>query len=462
MAGITLKSFRARTMAEALSSVKKELGKDAVILHTRSYKVGSILGLFGRPMVEITASVGVPIARDSRPRPSSGGGSPENQPAATSAAPVRAAALERAYGLPPAVRPAAETAPVPAKAVAAARAEVVQANQQAASAGISPDLREELAALKTMMGQVLQSSLRDGAPAAPMPAGLLRVYLRLIQNDVSRELADEISAEVRDELTPAELAEEAIVRQAVLRRLESLMPADASLTPPAREADGRPLTIALIGPTGVGKTTTLAKLAAAYRLRHGKKVALITADTYRIAAVDQLRTYANILGVPLRVAGSPAEMSAACDELADHDVILIDTAGRSPSDADRLEELGDLLDAARPHQVHLVLAAVASEPVLVRAAERFSPMRPTRMIITKLDEAASFGVLVNVAQRVGARLSFVTTGQEVPDDIEPGRADRLARLVLDGRPAPTPRPAPRAGPVTGAARRDAPHTGVGG
>ena len=443
MAGMTLKTYRAPTMAEALTSVKKELGKDAVILHTRTYKVGTFLGFFGKQMVEITASVGVGIASAREVRQSARQAaslSSGHEPPAKPAAAIRSAALERAYGLPPGVHiavkapPATSPTALSAASATPARAAVSSANSAAASAAFTPDLRDELNALKQMMGQVLQSTIRDGAPAVAMPPGLLKLYLKLIQNDVSRELADEIASDVRDELSPGELADEGIVRQAVLRRLESLIPADASIATPARDQDGRPLTVALIGPTGVGKTTTLAKLAAAYRLRHGKRVALITADTYRIAAVDQLRTYANIIGVPLKVAGTPEEMDAACQEFADFDVVLIDTAGRSPSDHQRLNELGELLDAARPHQVHLVLAAVASESVMVRTAERFSAMRPTRMIFTKLDEAASFGVLVNVAQRVGAKLSYVTAGQEVPDDIEPGRSDRLARLILDGRP----------------------------
>jgi flagellar biosynthesis protein FlhF len=212
--------------------------------------------------------------------------------------------------------------------------------------------------------------------------------------------------------------------------------------------------MALVGPTGVGKTTTVAKLAASFKLRHGRSVALITSDTYRIAAVDQLRTYASIIGLPLKVVMTPDEMRTAIDDLreAGHDLILIDTAGRSQNNTDRLAELAAFLDAARPDQTHLVLSSAASEAVLVRTAQAFASTRPNHILFTKLDEAVNFGVLVNVVQRVarelrlsqidprsaaqrggGIPLSFVTTGQEVPDHIEPGRADRLARAVLDNR-----------------------------
>jgi flagellar biosynthesis protein FlhF len=151
--------------------------------------------------------------------------------------------------------------------------------------------------------------------------------------------------------------------------------------------------------------------------------------------VDQLRTYAEIIGLPLKVVLTPAEMAPACASLGSADVILVDTAGRSPRDTGRLDELRRFLAEARPHQTHLVLSGTASQTAMVEAAERFAVVRPDRVIFTKLDEAVNFGVLFNVARRLSLRLSYVTTGQEVPDHIEQGRSDRLARLVLDGAPA---------------------------
>ena len=195
-------------------------------------------------------------------------------------------------------------------------------------------------------------------------------------------------------------------------------------------ADGRPLTIALVGPTGVGKTTTLAKLAASFKLRHQRRVGLITADTYRIAAVDQLRTYANIIGLPLQVVLTPAEMRQAVHALKHCDVILIDTAGRSQNDACRLGELREFLEAARPHETHLVLSSTASEKVLLREAEAFVTVGVDKVILTKLDEAVSFGMVVTALRRIGRELSFFTTGQEVPDHIEVSEPRRLAELVL--------------------------------
>ncbi|HBS29849.1 MAG TPA: hypothetical protein DEB06_10470, partial [Phycisphaerales bacterium] len=295
-------------------------------------------------------------------------------------------------------------------------------------------IEDELASIKRMVGHVFRSTRTAGHPS--MPEALFDCYLKLIESEVASEIADEITGAVRDELDPAELDDPAIVQQAVLRRLAGFIPVCNDPAKASRAPDGRPLTIALIGPTGVGKTTTIAKLAATYKLRHGRKVGLITCDTYRIAAVDQLRTYANIIGLPLKVVLTPAEMRAGVDSLSECDAVLIDTAGRSPRDHGRLDELRAFLDAARPHQTHLVLSSTAGESCLADAAARFAPLGCDRLILTKLDEAVNFGVLVNIARKVDARLSFVTTGQEVPDHIEPGNPDRLARMVMSGPPTP--------------------------
>jgi len=296
-------------------------------------------------------------------------------------------------------------------------------------------MREELSAIRQMVGQVLERQNVSGGtapkagPSANMPRALFDCYLRMLSQDVSEEFADRIVASVRDELGPERLDDPELVRQAVQRQLSAAIPV---ATEPVRltPSDGRPLTIALVGPTGVGKTTTLAKLAAAFKIHHGKRVGLITADTYRIAAVDQLQTYANIIGLPLRVALTPQSMSAAVASFVDCDVILIDTAGRSQNDRERLDELRAYLESARPHEVHLVLSGTASEKVLMREVDAFSKVGVDKVVLTKLDEAVSFGMLVSVIGRVGKKLSFITTGQEVPDHIEAGQADRLAALVM--------------------------------
>lgn len=397
---VTIRTYRGKSVAEAIALVKKDLGSRAVILSTRSYKAGGLFGFRARTITEITASDQPP----SRGRPS----------------------LPRT----PATKVRDEVAvarPVPT----VQEPSLKQVAQMIVAANAKTPIEDELAAIKKMVGQVLRSS---NAPTQPgMPEALFECYQRMLESAVASEIASEIAGQVRDELSPAELKDGERVRGAVLSRLATLIPVcgeAAGVGRGGRGADGRPLTIALVGPTGVGKTTTIAKLAATYRLKQGRRVGLITCDTYRIAAVDQLRTYAGIINIPLRVAMTPAEMRASCAAMADCDVILIDTAGRAPRDAARLGELRALIGAASPHQTHLVLSSSTAEASLLDAAARFAPLGCDRVILTKLDEAVSFGVVVNVLKRLNTRLSFVTTGQEVPDHIEAVTPDRLARLVM--------------------------------
>ena len=305
------------------------------------------------------------------------------------------------------------------------------------------DAREEMHAIKNMVSKILEQQQSGGGfggggggvvgigGVRPMPQQLFDMYLKLVGQELSDDLAENIVRKVERDLGATSLENTEVIRETVLRHLVELIPtADEPFASPPR--DGRPLTIALIGPTGVGKTTTAAKLAATFKLRHNQRVGLVTSDTYRIAAVEQLRTYAEIIKLPLKVVLTPEEMKQACHQLRDCDVILIDTAGRSQKDRSKLGELNTFIEAANPHEVHLVLSSTHSERVLLQEAEVFGAIRADKIILTKLDEAVSFGMLVNVIRQVGKQLSFVTTGQEVPDHIEPGRAERLARLVLEG------------------------------
>lgn len=399
---VTIRTYRGKSVAEAIALVKKDLGRSAVILSTRTYKAGGIFGFRARTMTEITASDqapgrGLPSVPRSRPQ--------QKLDVVVPAAPV-----------------------APAAALPASEPSLKQVAQMIVAANAKTPIEDELAAIKKMVGQVLRSA---SAPTQPgMPDALFECYQRMLESAVAAEIASEIAGQVRDELNLTELRDPERVRRAVLGRLATLIPVCGDAAKVGPGLDGRPLTVALVGPTGVGKTTTIAKLAATYRLKQGKRVGLITCDTYRIAAVDQLRTYAGIINIPLKVAMSPAEMRSACATMADCDVVLIDTAGRAPRDAARLNELKLLIGAAAPHQTHLVLSSSSAEASLLDAAERFAPLGCDRVILTKLDEAVSFGVVVNVLKRLNTRLSFVTTGQEVPDHIEAMSPDRFARLVM--------------------------------
>ena len=265
---------------------------------------------------------------------------------------------------------------------------------------------------------------------------LAKLYTQLLEQQVSDEIAYRVVGDVKAELTAEQLGNGTLVREKLMQKLEQLLPANMNangggVSRPSTGTGCR--SICLIGPTGVGKTTTIAKLAAAFKLRQKQKVGLITIDTYRIAAVDQLRTYANIIGVPLKVVLTPTELVVAMKEMAECDTVLIDTAGRSPTDQLKLNELGQFIAAGKPTEVHLVLSSTTTQEAMEAALEHFSTVRtdpPPQIIFTKLDEAISFGVLLNVARTASKVLSYVTTGQDVPDNIEVGQPRRLARLIL--------------------------------
>ena len=194
--------------------------------------------------------------------------------------------------------------------------------------------------------------------------------------------------------------------------------------------DGRPKIVALIGTTGVGKTTTIAKIAARFVLEKGVSVALITADTYRISAVDQLRTYSDIIGLPLEIVYSAAELKAAIRKHKDKKLILIDTAGRSQNNEYQMQELKEFLEEEPGIEKHLVMSATTKERDAEKILERFSACRPDRILFTKTDETDSLGFIVNLLFDRRLALSYLTNGQSVPDDIEPARPEALAKLLL--------------------------------
>jgi len=202
-----------------------------------------------------------------------------------------------------------------------------------------------------------------------------------------------------------------------------------TVLPPRRESGNRAV-IALIGPTGVGKTTTIAKLATRFRLQQGRRVALITTDTYRVAAVDQLQKYAELVDAPFYVASTRQQMRETIASIQDADVILIDTAGRSRTDGDRIQETGDIVSEAQPTERHLVLSSATSLTATRRAAESFMVTGCDRVIITKLDEAVTLGEIITTLSELQLPVSWFTNGQDVSANIEPAKMERLVESLL--------------------------------
>ena len=187
--------------------------------------------------------------------------------------------------------------------------------------------------------------------------------------------------------------------------------------------------VVLVGPTGVGKTTTIAKIAANFSLIDAKKVGLITVDTYRIAAVDQLKRYAEIIGIPLHVAFDPQELKEGIAKMKDRDLILIDTAGRSQNNFLQINELKNYLQDVDA-EIHLVISATTKSTDVDEIVRAFGQVSIDRVIITKLDETTSYGVILQTCQRTRDPLYFLTTGQGVPEDIEVATGEKLAQLIL--------------------------------
>lgn len=423
---MSVKTFQAPSMAEVLAKVKGELGSDAVILHTRSFRQGGVMGIMARDVVEVTASKGadVPPRRRAMPRVR-----PVEISATEEETAPRSGNETQARNL---LREAYTRSQPGKKVEPSVRAEKFSTTRDMATAVLNQpafEIRNEIASLRTMVESLLQRTTNNG-PRADLPAQLAQAYRMLVEQDVAEELANRVVEEVRCELTPDQLLNPHYVRERLVSKLEKLIPASVA-TPVARPTTGTGCrSICLIGPTGVGKTTTIAKLAAAFKLRQKQKVGLITIDTYRIAAVDQLRTYANIIGVPVRVVLTPDELVAAMKDLSDCDTILIDTAGRSPQDEVKISELARFIQAGNPTEVHLVLSSTCTQSAMEAAYQNFSRVRIDQIIFTKLDEAVSFGVLLNIIRKASKALSYVTTGQDVPDHVEVGQPRRLARLIL--------------------------------
>lgn len=343
-----IKTFRARTLRDALAMVRAEFGEGAAVLHSREVNTGPIARLVRGRAIEVAAT-------------------PDRSPLAEQAA----------------------------------QAGVIAAPPRVANR-IAPKLAE--------LGEIV-SSLTDREAPTPQKASRR-------QPETPRLIAADFAPSIARELDAAESGAEA----ALQHRLKTSGPIRLDAT--ARRV------VALVGPTGVGKTTTLAKLAANFRLREKVRVGVVTVDTYRVAAVEQLRTYAEIIDLPMEVVATPAEMRAAIDGMADLDLVLIDTAGRSPRDETQIEELRQLLAEASPDETHLVLTTTATARGLDEAIDRFGVVQPTSLLLTKLDESPALGHTVGPLFASGLPVSYLTDGQNVPEDIRIAETMSLATSLL--------------------------------
>ena len=288
----------------------------------------------------------------------------------------------------------------------------------------SPALEPQIASLQLMLSQLVSQARLSGM--TDIPTEYLEHFLKLTAAGIEENLARDLISRVRRQMLPSTDN----FRAAVQDLLTAFVEQDMKCVSPISPTPGRREIVTLVGPTGVGKTTTLAKLAGHFALREGRRIGIITIDNYRVGAVEQVRNSAEILEVPMRTAANTTELRSAIDDLADVDMILIDTAGKSPSDGSKLNELREILRVAASDHILLVLSLAGGASMLQNIAASFKSVLPTSLVLTKLDELVTCGCLLSVAHQISIPISYVTTGQDVPAQFEPANAARLARLCL--------------------------------
>lgn len=458
-----IKTFQALTMSDAIRSIKEELGPDAVILSSKQIRKGSgVFGIFGRPMVEVAAAV------DAKALKSRTGGSGKSglesssrqRQTAASRPGVSGGAVRRIVPWEPPREDAPRRQAPPARPAEPSRRwdepdrgtrfEEALSDRMQEEWDQDPPLRPPVQAAPQGPGdrsewmrmqeevrglrQLVESSLRGRpapeAEAAPreLPALLAGWQAHLLRGGLEPEQVGRLVAAAQQRLQPAEWRSESAVRQALQRVLAQ----EVKVGGPLLGLGDWKKTVIFTGPTGVGKTTTIAKLAAYYRLKEKRSVALITLDTYRVAAVEHLRMYANVLGVTMDVALTKQEALDCIRKRSKAELILIDTAGRSPRDEAGMEELRRLIALDHPLETHLVLSATTREQDLKDGASRYAGIPIDRLLFTKLDETSGFGGLFDLMKRTGLPLSYLSVGQRVPEDLEAATPDRVADLLLDG------------------------------
>ena len=401
-----IKKFTAKTEEEALIQAKAELGDGIVIMNVKTAAPKGFFSFLKKPQTEVT------VAKEEES---------ERYPAAGQKKKPEEVSLKETFRQ---VARAAGTEAPPLR-----QPEVTREPDESHNL-----LVEKLDSLQTMIEKRLQEEEEPEPEEAEEDSEMVRfmklLYNTMLDNEVDEKYANQLVDEMERSVKPNQPFDHALadVYQKMILKFGKAMPIE--------KGGKSPRIVFFVGPTGVGKTTTIAKIASRFRLEQKRKIALFTADTYRIAAAEQLRTYANILEVPFRVIYSVEDLQMGVRDFREYDFILVDMAGHSPHNPALRESMNAFisgLDETLEKEVHLVLSATTKYNDLVNIVDAYADMEDYKVIFTKLDETTSLGNLLNLRLHTGANLSYITYGQNVPDDIEVFNPQKTVKQLLGGK-----------------------------
>lgn len=416
-----IKKFLAKTETEAIEMAREELGSSAIVMNIKKVQAKGLARFFVKSKVEVTAALDENIIYDTdTPKEEKEKGKPGTN-----------VNLTTPKFVPDIVADDNEeeknVAAIEEKLNSLQKMLEQQISEKTEDDKKDNGASEEQMEEKKKPEEVKKEAKSKGESKADACKELIRK--QLIQNEVEESIADRLIQEI-DKSLPKDASLDQILG-AIYQKI-ILMTGQPYLI--NRESDG-PKYIFFLGSTGVGKTTTIAKIASKLKLEHKKNIALVTADTYRIAAVEQLKTYANILSVPLKVIYSPSELAEMQEELDHYDMCLVDTAGCSHRNKEQLEDIRKLIEQIpiSRREVYLVLNAATKYNDLKEIADVYGDITDYSLIFTKLDETSSSGVMLNMRTYTDRPLSYVTWGQNVPDDIGKVDAQKIAKKLLGGK-----------------------------
>lgn len=425
-----VKKYQGATEEEAIKKAQEDLGNKAVVLNVKTLQQRGVFRLFKKDVVEITAALEEEEFKNGiNQRKPVMGDDASKMVVGTQVTPSRPlnARSDSKVNLV-----ADEKISVPAESNSAVLEQKLDSLHNLLQSQMAKEAAKE--AEKPASSEVTRENAGQKKVSERENSNMKfikLIYKKLIDNEVDEKYADQIMSDIEGSLKK-ESNIDSILAAAYQKIILKLGEADDI------EIGDKPKVIFFVGPTGVGKTTTIAKVASRFKLEQQAKVAFITSDTYRIAAVEQLNTYASIIDSPVSVIYSADELEEAVNTYKDYDLIMVDTAGRSHKSEDQMDELGDMLANTKALKdnfdvkVYLVLSITTKYKDLVNITERYKDIDDWSIIFTKLDETCALGNILNIRMLTGAALSYTTSGQNVPNDIELINEQSLAKQLLGG------------------------------